>query len=142
MKDAHWKVLGIAGILFLAWFVLQTPQREIQIGGVLLKVEVQDTDSLREKGLSGRESLGENEGMLFVFDEPGRYGFWMKDMNFPIDIIWIDSERTVVEVTKEVAPDTFPKTFYSQKTVRYIVETKAGFTRENNVQPGDKVLGL
>ena len=142
MKDAHWKVLGIAGILLLAWAVLQDTQKEIQIGGVPLRVEVQDTDSLRIKGLSGRESLRENEGMLFIFEESGLYGFWMKDMNFSIDILWISDGKEIVEIAENVAPDTFPEIFYPKELAQYVLETQAGFVEKNDIQLKDKVLGL
>ena len=142
MKDAHWKVLGIAGILLLAWAVLQDTQKEIQIGEVFLRVEVQDTDSLRTKGLSGRESLRENKGMLFIFEEPGLYGFWMKDMNFSIDILWINDGKEIVEIAENVAPDTFPEIFYPKELVQYVLETQAGFVEKNDIQLKDKVLGL
>ena len=126
----------------MAGIVLQSPAKEIRIGTATLMVEVANTDVLREKGLSGQMSLEENKGILFLFEKPGRYGFWMKDMNFTIDIIWIDKDKKIVEVMKNIDPETFPETFYSQELVQYVVETRAGWAKENDIRPGDKVLGL
>ena len=66
-----------------------------------LSVEVADTQASRELGLSGREKMGDDEGILFVFDTPGRYGFWMKDMQFPLDIIWINQNGVVVNMKEK-----------------------------------------
>ena len=129
-------------ILVGGWLVFQLPTPTIQIGDTRVKVEVADTDIKREKGLSGRESLAENEGMLFVFKEPGTYGFWMKDMNFAIDILWIDKDKRVVEIMQNVAPDTFPETFYPKEPIQYVLETNAGWTNKHDIIPGDIVTGL
>jgi uncharacterized membrane protein (UPF0127 family) len=74
------------------------------IAGVRLSVEVADTPAERGRGLSGREMLPENSGMLFVFDTPGRYGFWMYGMKFPLDIIWIDESLRVVYFVENAQP--------------------------------------
>jgi uncharacterized membrane protein (UPF0127 family) len=74
------------------------------IAGVRLSVEVADTPAERGRGLSGREMLPENSGMLFVFDTPGRYGFWMYGMKFPLDIIWIDERLRVVYFVENAQP--------------------------------------
>ena len=66
----------------------------VNIVGKTLQVDLALTDEEKARGLSGRESLDEDEGMLFVFDVPGNYGFWMKDMNFAIDIIWLNEKIT------------------------------------------------
>ena len=85
----------------------------ILVNGVALDVEIADTRERQIQGLSGRESLGENSGMLFVYEEPGLPGIWMKDMNFPIDIVWITSEKRIVSTSKDIDPSTYPTTFKS-----------------------------
>ena len=107
-----------------------------------MQVEIADTQEKKEKGLSNRESLGERRGMLFLFEKSGRYGFWMKEMNFAIDIIWIDKNKSVVEITTNVDPKTFPEIFYPKETIQYVIESQAGFTEVNEIQLGDKILGL
>ena len=129
-------------ILIGGWLALNLSVPVIQIGDVMLQVEIADTQEKRVKGLSNRESLQENRGMLFLFEKPGRYGFWMKEMNFAIDIIWIDKNKSVIEITKNVDPKTFPEVFYPKGAVQYVIEIQAGFTELNEIQLGDKILGL
>lgn len=76
-----------------------------------LRVTVLERQGERERGLSGRESLAPTEGMLFVFPESGYHAFWMKDMQFPIDIIWVAADGTIVDIAPVVRPETYPKTF-------------------------------
>ena len=118
------------------------------INGVQINVEIALTPEARTQGLSGRASLGEKEGMLFVFDAPGKYGFWMKDMNFPIDIVWFTpSERNeaglardlrVVYIKKDAKPESYPEIFMPEENARYVLEVLAGFSDENNLQIGDR----
>lgn len=80
--------------------------RELKINGKIINVEIADTVEKRTKGLSGRQSLPENQGMLFVFATPDYYSFWMKDMNFGLDFIWIRGNE-VVEITENVSPEDY-----------------------------------
>lgn len=90
----------------------------------------------RVRGLSGRASLPPRTGLLFVFDKPDLYGIWMKDMKFPIDILWIDEELTVVHLEKNVSPQTYPKTFISTKPARFVLELPAGTVNNSNILVG------
>jgi len=128
------------------------------INGVQINVEIALTPEARTQGLSGRASLGEKEGMLFVFDAPGKYGFWMKDMNFPIDIVWFTSSEgneaglaprslgevemtedlRVVYIKKDAKPESYPEIFMPEENARYVLEVPAGFSDENNLQVGDR----
>ena len=114
----------------------QLVQRHIQIGSTTVAVEVADTEGLREQGLSGRANLPEGQGMLFVFESDDTFGIWMKDMLFPIDIVWADVSGTVITVAKNVAPDTYPKVFYPSAPARYVVELPAGFAAAHGVAEG------
>lgn len=87
------------------------------------------------KGLSGKKSLEENQGMLFVFEKPDRYGFWMKEMNFPIDIIWIDKNYKIIEITKNIKPDSYPKIFRPKKPAKFVLETNIGLADKNKIAP-------
>ena len=102
-----------------------------------LKIEIADTLEERIKGLSGRESLNENAGLLFVHSEPGIYGIWMKDMLFAIDVIWLDSEYRVVDMAHHVRPDSFPEIFEPSGLALYILEVNAGFAKRNGIEIGD-----
>ena len=113
--------------------------------GVLV-AEVVDTPASRELGLSGRSSMRDNEGMMFVFDHPGRYGFWMKDMLFPLDIVWINQngvvvhiERNLSPVSYRVLPRTNPETFINTPDASYVLEVNAGRADEYGLYLGSKV---
>ena len=110
-----------------------------------ITVEVESTEAAREQGLSGRTSLPEGKGMLFVFEQDGDWGFWMKDMNFPIDIIFISATKTpgvgsVVSVAANASPEGYnqnpPQIFYPPLAVRYVLEVPAGFAAKHGVVPG------
>lgn len=107
--------------------------------GVKLNLTIADTPTERTLGLSGRHQLGEFEGLLFVFDNDDQPAFWMKDMNFPIDIVWLDRDLRVVAVTRHVTPDSFPQTFSPPVPVRYVLELNAGFTDSYNIDRGDRL---
>ncbi len=98
-----------------------------------------DTPEDRQKGLSGVSALPQNEGMLFIFDEEGRYGFWMKDTLLALDIIWINNNQEIVHIEKNVRPESYPATYYSPVPARFVVEVNAFFTSTFNINVGDKV---
>lgn len=104
-----------------------------------ITAEIADTQSSRELGLSGRKVMEANHGLLFVFDVPGRYGFWMKDMLFPLDIIWINQDGLVVEVERNVKPESYPKTFINTSPASFVLEINAGKAEEEGVFIGSKV---
>jgi len=112
----------------------------VEVGGVRFEVEIADTPEKRERGLSGRAPLAPNEGMLFVFDEPGIYSFWMKEMLFPIDIVWIDEEGRVVHITENADPSSYPQTFSPPSPVLYVLEISAGLVKINNISLGNQVF--
>ncbi len=138
-------IFKLALILFLLLFLLhlnRAPEtgkiQYVDFALVRVGVEVADNPLARTQGLSGRESLQEGEGLLFVFDRPGRHSFWMKDMNFPIDIIWLEGDGDVVHIEKDVRPDSYPQTFTPRLPARYVLEVNAGFTENQNIKVGDK----
>lgn len=102
-------------------------------------LEIVKTEESRRMGLSGRISLPENSGMLFIFDRPDFYGIWMKDMNFPIDIIWLNENLEVVGLKKNVAPETFPEVFYPDNPAIYVLEINAGLAEKFGLESGYQV---
>src|SRR3989344_7888462 len=116
----------------------------VTLASVKIRVELALTPAEQAQGLSGRQSLNENEGMLFVFDQPGKYYFWMQDMNFPIDIIWIAEEdsgdRKIVYIKKDAQPDLYLETYGSEKDAKYVLEVVSGFSEKNNLQVGDTAV--
>ena len=112
---------------------------EVTIAGERLNVIVADTPSLQEKGLSGRTSLGPNDGMLFLFPEPGFHRFWMKNMKIPIDIIWLDANRRIVDVWENATPESYPETREPRSVSLYVLEVNAGFYKKHKLNNGNVV---
>ncbi|MBI4250760.1 DUF192 domain-containing protein [Candidatus Uhrbacteria bacterium] len=112
---------------------------DLSVGSAKLNVEYANNLRKQLRGLSGRESLGENSGLFYSFQTPDFYTFWMRDMKFPIDIIWIGSDKRVVDVSKNVLPNSFPKTFTSQDKAQYVVEVNAGYADAHDITVGATV---
>lgn len=89
-------------------------------------VQLADTPDLRARGLSGVPRLASSTGMLFVFDESAPREFWMKEMRFPLDVVWMNEEWRVVGITRNATPDSFPARFPSPGPIRYALEVPAG----------------
>jgi uncharacterized membrane protein (UPF0127 family) len=118
---------------------IQTMEKNISI-----KVEVADTDLKRERGLMFRKKLGENDGMLFVFDDEKYVTFWMKNTLIPLDIIFISSNGTINEIKENVQPcladpcELYP----SVNPSKYVLEVNANFSKKNGISVGDSVKFL
>lgn len=108
---------------------------------VTVEAEVADTPKAHMTGLMNRPSLDSGHGMLFIFPDDQVRGFWMKNVLFPIDIIFVNSSLQVESFHENVPPcETFPcPTYRSMGKVRYVVEVPAGFCKENQVRPKDRV---
>ncbi len=111
------------------------------IGGEVISVKIADTPALQGKGLSGTESLAAGEGMLFVFDKPDAYAFWMKDMNYPIDIIWLTDRGTpgVVDIKHNATPESYPQTFKPRAFATYVLEVPSGYASAHGIEIYDEV---
>lgn len=112
----------------------------IYIESLALRVTVANDDAERKQGLSGVTELKELEGKLFVFDEAGEQGMWMKDMLMPIDIIWVNDDMQIVHIEERVAPNTYPKVFRSPVPARFVIEVNAFFVESFKIAVGDQVM--
>lgn len=101
--------------------------------------EVVDTIQSRELGLSWRRGMKDDHGMLFIFPFPGKYGFWMKDMRFPIDMIWINKQGVVVHIVENASPEDFPKQYVNGPDALYVLELNANKAREYGIYLGVKL---
>ena len=151
LKIGFFFILGM--ILFLGSFYLflkqpapttnnrqlTTNQAILRIGEKTIPVEIADTVEARTLGLSGRKSLEHNSGLLFVFENPSLYNFWMKDMHFAIDIVWIDENWTVVDIDEAVSPETFPTAFTPSTAVNYVLELNSGDASRLGIDIGSKL---
>ncbi len=132
------------GIVIVASLVLTTLQSRFRSGYVTVgddlrvDVSIAVTEPARERGLSGRAGLGPNEGMYFVFQQPDRYGFWMKEMRFPIDIIWI-SNGQIADITTNLpvpGPDGALPTYAPKVPIDRVLEVNAGFAEAHGLRIG------
>ena len=107
-----------------------------------VNVRVSDTQSKRYTGLSGTDSLGANEGMLFVHDQESEYAYVMRDMAFPIDIVFVDSERTVTAIHHAELPPEGTSNDELQRyrgRGKYVLEVPYEYTTEHGLEVGDRV---
>lgn len=100
----------------------------ITFGSKQFQVAIADTNEARQKGLGDYSSLATNEGMLFVFEQPSEHCFWMKDVEFPIDIFWINEQNKVIMSINSLSPETYPKQFCPEKPAKYVLEISSGQT--------------
>lgn len=142
----RWVWLGSGvGVLLLASVSLRLAARPPP-GFVLVTIRessvvatVADTPTERSRGLAGRRALSPDEGMIFVFETPGEYGFWMKDVDFGIDVIWVSAERRVVGTLEGLDPTTYPTVYRPPAPIRYALEVPAGWVAGHRVVSGDGV---
>jgi uncharacterized protein len=123
-------------------FYPQYKKTSISINGSKILLALASTDEQRIRGLSGLEKLNENEGMLFLFDKPSKQGFWMNEMKFPIDILWLDSDSRVVHIEKNLQPCIIfmaCHVYTPQVNSQYVLELRSGFANDHSIQNGTRV---
>jgi uncharacterized membrane protein (UPF0127 family) len=131
------------GVYRMSEYRVETlPTKQISVGTTTITVEVASNQAQEEQGLSGRASLPQGRGMLLAFQYNGDWGIWMKDMEFPIDILFISETGSVVSIDANVSPDTYPQVFYPPLAVRYVLELPAGFAAAHGIVPDSKFVGL
>ena len=104
-------------------------------------VEIADDSEEMTRGLSGRESLDENEGMLFIFQKEITPSFWMKNMKFSIDIIWINEEKTVIKIDRNLNPcfGYGCPIFSPSQPAKYVLEINSNSSLQHDISEGDKI---
>ena len=110
----------------------------LTINQTRINLEIAQTEAEMSRGLSGRKNLSQNSGMLFVYEKNNIPMFWMKDMNFALDIIWLNENKMVVGIEKNVLPNTFPQTFSPQSEIKYVLEINSGLADQWQIKIGDK----
>lgn len=111
-------------------------QTTLRAGKHKYVLEAAVTPDERQKGLGGRTDLPTDHGMLFLFSGEQVRCFWMKDMHFPIDMIWLDSAKEVVHIESDVSPDSYPHEYCPDAPARYVVELRAGQARAADIRKG------
>lgn len=132
-------VLVIFLVIFDAIFHNRPTVAQVTVDGKTYQMDIADTPALQEQGLSGHAPLASDAGMIFIFSTPDNYGFWMKDMLFPLDIIWISSDFHIIHIEKNLSPETYPTVYYPNAPAEYVLEISGGLANENNIKIGDLV---
>lgn len=161
MKKFILQAIGLLILIIAGLFVTRNPNlqinfvdmfsktkyqiMDIKIKDTKLKVYIADTDAKRAKGLSDRQSLASNSGMLFVYDEESIRRFWMKGMKFPIDIIWIRKDEVVDVLINAPFPakgtsDSKLSMYQSNEPVDKVLEVNSGFINQHAVAIGDRII--
>lgn len=115
-----------------------TPLIPLTLGSTTVQASVASTPETRQQGLSDTPYLPTEIVKLFIFDTAEPWSIWMKDMNYPIDILWLDESKRVVHIEQGVAPDTYPTTFLPPVPALYVIETKNGYTAASNITVGTR----
>ena len=141
-RATPWRALALAFLAFacLARAQAPLPVTQIRIAGHTLRVEVAATIEQRMQGLMFRNKLARNDGMVFVFDEPGYHAMWMKNTPLPLSVAFVDGEGRILNIA-DMEPHTLDQ-HAAAGPARYAIETNKGWFAERRIKPGDKVAGL
>lgn len=142
-------IIGVIGILTLPsdskLESVEFPRGTILIDDIALEVQIADSDPRRVRGLMFQEQLPYDEGMIFVFTEPGLYSLWMLNMQFPLDMIWFDYDGNIVHIEKNIPPCktvveiTTCQSIVPDNAASYVLEVTAGFIDQNNITRDSKL---
>ncbi len=142
-------IIGVIGMLTLPsdskLESVEFPRGTILIDDVALEVQIADSEPRRVRGLMFQEQLPYDEGMIFVFTEPGLYSLWMLNMQFPLDMIWFDQDGHVVHIEKNIPPCktvveiTTCQSIIPDNAASYVLEVTAGFIDQNNITVDSKL---
>lgn len=111
----------------------------VKTGVKNFKAEVLTTPEEREKGLSGRACLPRDGAVVFEHEKDDIHGYWMKDMKFPLDIIWLDKDKKVITIAEALSAETYPKIFTPTSQARYVIEVNARHAEEFGIDVGDQL---
>jgi uncharacterized membrane protein (UPF0127 family) len=126
---------------------VEFPRGTIMVDDIPLEVQIADTDPRRIRGLMFQDQLSYDQGMIFVFNEPGLYSLWMLNMQFSLDMMWFDQDGKVVHIEKDIPPcKTVVEISACQSIIPsddaiYVLEVTSGFVDHNNITK-DSVLRI
>jgi len=144
-------IVGIAGLISIPseskLDSVKFPRGTIMIDDIPLEVQIADNEPLRIRGLMFQDPLPPDQGMIFVFNQPGLYSLWMLNMQFSLDMIWFDQDGKIVHMEKDVPPCKTPleiaacQSIIPDEMAVYVLEVTAGFIDENNITT-DSILNI
>ncbi len=134
--------IAVSVIIILAvslWVMNRRTGVAVVLGKNRINLEIVRTPEARAIGLSKYTTLNHDKGMLFVFSKSGTQCFWMKGMKFPLDIIWIDRDKKVLHIERNLKPETYPQEFCPDVPAKYVIEVSAGVSDEAGITDGQKL---
>ena len=142
-------IIGVIGMLTLPsdskLESVEFPRGTILVDDVALEVQIADSEPRRVRGLMFQDQLPYDQGMIFVFADPGLYSLWMLNMQFPLDMIWFDQDGNVVHIEKDVPPCktvveiTACQSVVPDNEASYVLEVTSGFIDQNNITYDSKL---
>ena len=142
-------IIGIVGIFSIPsdskLELVEFPRGTIKVDDIVLEVQIADTEPRRIRGLMFQDQLPYDEGMIFVYKEPGFYSLWMLNMQFPLDMIWFDENGSIIHIEKNIPPCKKPIEIMACQSVvpsgdaLYILEITAGFIDEFKITKDSKL---
>jgi uncharacterized membrane protein (UPF0127 family) len=134
------RTLAVSMAVTLAAATLHATGAEVALPDrTVVRAELAATEADRERGLMFRQELGQDTGMLFVFDEPGPHAFWMKNTLIPLDMLWLDDNGKIVSMAESAQPCKTAEcpTYPSRAASSYVLEVNAGFAKKHHLRVGD-----
>ncbi len=130
-------VVLLIGIVVAYMVTSFKPTVEVKLGSGMYSLMIADTEAELAQGLSGVTQLPPNGGLLMKFGGDDLWGIWMKDMNIPLDIVWLDKDKKVVYMVKDASPElSTDVTFFPKTNARYVVELPAGSIKKAGIKNG------
>lgn len=134
--------LVVIAVALVVWkMVTGSSVVTLDAGSSTYRLSVANSAAAQQKGLGGRRSLPLNQGMLFSFSGSAQRCFWMKDMEFPLDIIWVSANKQVVYIQPDALPSSYPETFCPVEPAKYVIELNSGQAKLNHIHVG-QALGF
>ena len=144
-------IIGVVGLMSIPseskLESVEFPMGTIKVDKIPLEVQIADTEPRRVRGLMFQDQLPYNQGMIFVFEQPGLYSLWMLNMQFSLDMIWFDQDGKVVHIEKDIPPCKTPleiaacQSIVPDNDAVYVLEVTSGFVDQNNITK-DSVLSI
>ena len=131
-------LLALTGLSALA--DTRLPVVQLTAGMHVVRAEVAAREQDRQKGLMFREKMGTNEGMLFVFDQPGRVCMWMKNTPLPLSVAFLDDDARIINI-EDMVPHSLDS-HCARQPARYALEMNRGWFKQRNIKPGIGIAGI
>lgn len=136
-KRSFFVLCGL-GLVLIGAILFSSAKSGIKIGSEYYALERVSTAENLQLGLSGRDGLEDNSGMVFVFPDVRDQCIWMKDMKFALDILWLNVDKNIIAIEQNVSPETYPNQ-YCHGPAKYVIELSAGDVKSANIKVGQSV---